>query len=64
MTNIRTLRQKAELSQAELAKKLGVTQGTVSQWESGQILPATAKLVKIAEALRCTVSDLFITERA
>lgn len=33
-------RQDAGLSQAELAEKVGVTQPTISRWESGKELPS------------------------
>lgn len=59
METIKALRLNAGLSQVELAEKLCVTQATVSQWESGRILPSTEKLPKIAEILGCNIADLF-----
>lgn len=35
MTTIRELRKAAGLTQAKFAEAMGVTQSTVSQWESG-----------------------------
>ena len=60
--NIKELRRKAGLTQAEFAAAAGVTQSTVSQWESGITFPSTTNLPKIAEILGCTVSDLFTEE--
>ncbi len=37
------------LSQRQLAKQLGVSQGSVNLWESGQSWPETENLVKLAE---------------
>lgn len=37
--NISTAREKAGITQGELAKRMEVTQGAVSQWESGQTKP-------------------------
>ena len=37
--NIRNLREKNGLSQRQLAVELGVTQASVSQWESGSTAP-------------------------
>lgn len=44
MRDIKELRKKAALTQAELAEAVGVTQSTVSQWESGKAVPDTLKL--------------------
>ena len=59
MENIRDLRTAAGLTQVKFAEAMGVTQSTVSQWESGRVLPDTAKLPKLAEVLGCSVADLF-----
>lgn len=53
MRDIKELRKKAALTQAELAEAVGVTQSTVSQWESGKAVPDTLKLPKLAEVLGC-----------
>lgn len=62
MRDIKELRKKAALTQAELAEAVGVTQSTVSQWESGKAVPDTLKLPKLAEVLGCGIADLFNTE--
>lgn len=59
MDTIKALRNQAGLSQTELAMAVGVTQGTVSQWESGSSRPRTELLPKIAQALHCSIGDLF-----
>lgn len=64
MKGIKELREAAGLTQRALAEKVGVDRTAVAKWESGATFPTSSKLPKIAEALRCTVSDLFITERA
>lgn len=49
-SNIRHIREEQGISQAELAKKIGVTPSTISQVESNLIslsLPAIVKLIKI-----------------
>lgn len=55
---IKKLREKKELSQEKLAEMLGVTQGAVSQWESGLASPATDKLPALAKIFNCTVDEL------
>ena len=37
---------------------LGVTQGAVSQWESGLSSPAASKLTRLAHYYGCSVDDL------
>lgn len=61
MTNlaelIRTRRLDLNLSQAELARRAGVTQGTIGHLESGRS-NATTKLPQIAKALGISVESL------
>jgi transcriptional regulator with XRE-family HTH domain len=59
LVNLKSLREKAGLSQLELANKLEVGQSVVSQWETNRVLPRANKLEKIAQTLNCTVDDLF-----
>lgn len=56
---IRQYRKKQNLSQRELAQKLLVSQQTIAKWENEKCYPSTEKLVIIAEALGCTINDLF-----
>lgn len=57
--NIKSLRIKRKMTQAELAEKIGVDQTAVSQWETGQTNPKAALLPRVAEALGCSLDDLF-----
>lgn len=56
---IREVRNRAGLSQAELANALGRTQGTVSSWEAGRRAPGLDDLVAVADALGINVGELF-----
>ncbi len=50
----RTLRSRREelgLGQADLAKRVGVTQQTISRWENGEVVPPPKRLAKVALAL-------------
>lgn len=58
MTNIYRMRKRAGVLQHELAAQIGVTQSTVSQWESGRTAPRVKNIVEIAAALGCTVDEL------
>lgn len=57
--NIKILRQKAGMTQAQLAKKMNVDQTTVSRWESGDTKPLRKLHKKLARVLGCAVEDLF-----
>lgn len=56
---LKDLRKKRGLSQAELAKFVGVTPSTISQVESHLIYPSLPALFKMAEVLNVEVSSLF-----
>ncbi len=56
---LRELRTKANLTQGELAERIGVRQHTVSQWETASRSPSIEQLLGIAEALQVAkVGDL------
>lgn len=55
---IRQTREQQGLSQKRLAELLGVSQPTVSDWESGRKNPTLDNLTKIAELLGCSVDSL------
>ena len=61
MVNLRmkAARQKKGLSQAELAKVIGVSRQTVNMIENGDYNPTVALCIKICMALDVTLNDLF-----
>ena len=59
MNAISRLRKKQGLSQVQLAEKLNITQGAVSQWEMGLSKPKSEILPELAKALNCTIDELF-----
>lgn len=56
---IRKYRLAKELTMAELAKQLGVSVPTVSRWENGEDFPAAARLPALADALGCSIDELY-----
>ena len=56
---IKSLREAANLTQVQLADKLGVLSTTVSNWETGVALPKTIILPQLAEILDCTIDELY-----
>ena len=55
---IRHLRIQQQRTQQEIADSAGFTKSLLSKIESGKVLPPVATLVKIAEALRVSVSSI------
>jgi transcriptional regulator with XRE-family HTH domain len=55
-------RRDAGMTQAELAVRVGVSQGAVSQWESGVALPEVKHLVKMSSIFGCSVDELIKKE--
>ena len=58
-TSITELREKANLSAAELAEKVGVPLQTINYLAEGRYNPSLALAYKIAEVLQCKIEDLF-----
>lgn len=55
---IEAMRKKKRMTQAELAIAVGVTQPSISDYESGKKRPTIDTAKKLARALGCTVDDL------
>ena len=55
---ISTQRKKKNLTQVQLAQKLGVTDKAVSKWERDLSYPDTAILIKLSEVFDISVSEL------
>ena len=55
---IRELRKKAGYSQQQIARKLHLTQGAISQWENGITVPAADQLSALADVFEITVDEL------
>ncbi|MBQ8262255.1 MAG: helix-turn-helix transcriptional regulator [Lachnospiraceae bacterium] len=56
--NIKRIRKSKGLSQEELAIKLNVVRQTVSKWENGMSVPDSNMLIRLADELDTTVSEL------
>ena len=60
--NLKALRKQKGLTQEELAIRLNVVRQTVSKWESGRSVPDADILLKIADVLDVSISDLLGAE--
>lgn len=47
---LKAWRENAQLSQAEIAERLGTTQATISRWENGSVTPSSTDVVMLAAA--------------
>ena len=56
---IAQLRRTANLTQADLAEKLGITAQAISQWERGETMPDIMTLPLLAEIFGWTVDALY-----
>lgn len=57
-TTIKSLREKNGMTQLQLGEKVGVTDKTVSKWETGKGYPDITLLEPVAEALKVSVPEL------
>ena len=57
--DLQTAMDRARVTRPELARRLGVSLPMVHYWATGKKLPAARRLPQIAEALDCTIDELF-----
>ena len=60
VSNIRRLRERTGITQAELAAMLGVSQGAVSQWETDVSTPSVQSVIEMSSIFGCTTDDILI----
>ena len=60
---IRTKRLEKNISQAELAKELGVHPSAVVKWETGVAFPRVELLIKLSDLFGCTIDELVRGEK-
>lgn len=56
--NLKKLRKDMNLSQEELADKLGVSRQSISKWESGVVYPEMDKMVQLCKIFNLSMDDL------
>ena len=59
---LKVARARADLTQEELAAKVGVTRKTINTIERGHFVPSTLLALKLAQALGVKVEELFSLE--
>ncbi len=61
-TRIKEFRARYDLTQEELAKKVGVRRETIVFLEKGKYNPSLSLAYKVAKTLKSTIEELFIFE--
>jgi transcriptional regulator with XRE-family HTH domain len=61
---LKMVRDRFGLSQRELAKRAGVTNGTISLIEQNRVSPSISSLKKVLEGLPMTLADFFTFDEA
>ena len=59
---IKELREKRKITQKELSEKIGVSDKTVSKWETGKSMPDSSIMLELCEILGITVNELLSGE--
>lgn len=59
---IKVERAIANITQADLAKKVGVSRQTINALEAGKYVPSTVLALKIAKVFQKTVNEIFELE--
>ena len=62
-TTIKTLREKQNMTQLQLAEKLCVSDKTISKWETGRGFPDISLLEPLAKTLKVSVLELLSGEQ-
>ena len=57
-TFLADLRKEQKLTQAELGEKLGVTNKTISRWETGSYMPPVEMLEELSRMYDLTINEL------
>lgn len=60
---IAACRKKENLTQMQLAEKLGITDRAVSKWETGRSMPDTSVMLELCDTLKISVNDLLCGEK-
>jgi putative transcriptional regulator len=60
--NIRVQRAILNITQAELAERIGVSRQTINTIEAGKYIPSTVLALKLAKVFRATVDEIFLLE--
>lgn len=58
MENLRKIREKRNINQLKIAMDIGITQESISKYETGNAFPSKEILIKLADYLNCSIDYL------
>lgn len=58
MNGFQNMRERADITQDELSKRLGIDRSTVAKWETGKSFPRPGLLIRLTEIFGCTADEL------
>ena len=61
---IKHLRERSQMTQSDLSRKLGITRSSVNAWEMGISIPSTQYLVELSQLFRVSTDYLLGLESA
>lgn len=64
MTKLLLLRRARKMTQAELAERIGVSQGVISDYENGRKMPRIPSLMKLCAVFGISMDELLSEENA
>ncbi len=56
--NLRKLRKSKNISQEDLAEKVGVSRQSVSKWETGEAYPEMNNILELCKIFKCNIGEL------
>lgn len=59
MKQIKKYRERKHLTQQQFADRIQENRATIAKWETGYAFPRAEKLPLIADALDCTIDELY-----
>lgn len=58
MENLRKIREKRNINQLKIAMNIGITQESISKYETGNAFPSKEILIKLADYFNCSIDYL------
>ena len=56
---IKTIRERNNMTQSELAKYLGITRSSVNAWELGISVPSTQYIVELSQLFKVSICSMW-----